>query len=178
VYPPPPSWQIPAHTAAGGRGSSIDDLEGSGTESRVEGRIIAILRPREPIHPCARSITCHTAQIHSNDLVNDLRLAVRLGMEGRAHAEGNARHSEKIAPHVAGEDGSRSLTIEDGNPCSRTTPSKKARATEAASCCVGKWHTTEPSPRPAADHVGCRNWHASDGGSFGCPRGRPSAPGE
>jgi hypothetical protein len=28
--------------------------------------------------------------------------------------------------------GSRSMTIEDGNPCSRTTPSKKARATEAA----------------------------------------------
>jgi hypothetical protein len=28
--------------------------------------------------------------------------------------------------------GSRLLTIEDGNPCSRTTPSKKARATEAA----------------------------------------------
>jgi hypothetical protein len=82
------------------RRPTIDDLEGSGTQGGVEGGIIAILRPREPVHPCTRAIARHTAQVHGDHFVDYLILAICLRVERRTHAEFNASHPEEIPPHV------------------------------------------------------------------------------
>lgn len=65
-------------------------------------------------------------------VVDCLRLAVRLQVERRAKPEFDPRELEQILPHIAGEHGSRSLTMEFGNPCRRTMASKNALATDAA----------------------------------------------
>lgn len=70
----------------------------------VVGGVVAVLRPRQPINPRTGPITCDTAQIHSNHLVDHLRLTVCLRMERCAHAQGDARHLEEVMPHMAGAD--------------------------------------------------------------------------
>jgi len=71
----------------------------------VEGRVVAVLRPGEPVHPSSRSITCNTTQVHGDNLIDHLGLAVSLRMEGRAHAQLDAGHLEEVAPNVASEHG-------------------------------------------------------------------------
>jgi hypothetical protein len=68
----------------------------------MEG-VVAVLRPREPIHPRTRPITCNTVQVHSNHLVHHLGLPIHLWVKRRAHAELNARQAKQVA--AAGEDG-------------------------------------------------------------------------
>jgi hypothetical protein len=87
----------------GRRGTAVDDLEGRGAEGGMERSIVTILRPRQPIHPRTRPITCNTTQIHGNHLVDHLRLAVRLWMESGTHAKLDARHLEEVPPHMSGE---------------------------------------------------------------------------
>jgi hypothetical protein len=67
VCRPPPSW--PLHRVGQDRWgrAPVDDLERGGAERSVEGGVVAVLRPREPIHPRTRSITCNTTQVHSSD---------------------------------------------------------------------------------------------------------------
>ena len=50
----------------------VDHLEGRGAEGYMKGDIITILRPREPVHPGAWSVTGDAPEIHRNDLVDDL----------------------------------------------------------------------------------------------------------
>jgi hypothetical protein len=71
-------------------------------------------------------------KIYVDHHVHHLGLAVSLWMEGYAHLQLDARHDEEITPHIACQHKSQSMTIEDGNPCRRTMPAKKARATNAA----------------------------------------------
>jgi hypothetical protein len=51
----------------------------------VEGGVVEILRPWQPVDPSTRPITCDTSKIHSNHLVDHLGLAVRLQVESYAH---------------------------------------------------------------------------------------------
>jgi hypothetical protein len=53
-------------------------------------------------------------------------------VEGRAHVQCDAGHLEEAVPHMAREDRSLSLMMEQGKPCRQTIPSKKAQAIEAA----------------------------------------------
>lgn len=55
------------------RGAPVDHLKGRGAQGGVIGSVVAVLRPRQPIHPSTGTINC---QIHSNHLVNHLGLAV------------------------------------------------------------------------------------------------------
>jgi hypothetical protein len=71
----------------------------------VEGGIITILRPCEPIDPGAGPVTGDAAEVHDNDLVHHLRLAVHLRMESSSHAERDAGQLEEVMPHIAGEHG-------------------------------------------------------------------------
>jgi hypothetical protein len=38
----------------------------------VEGRVVAILRPRQLVHPCTRVVTCDTTQKHCDYLIHHL----------------------------------------------------------------------------------------------------------
>jgi hypothetical protein len=69
----------------------------------VEQGVVAVLRPREPVHPSPRSITCHTTKVHGDHLVDNLGLVVRLRVKRRAHAEGDAGTLEEVAPDVSGK---------------------------------------------------------------------------
>jgi hypothetical protein len=52
-----------------------------------------------------RSVTGQAPEIHNDDLVSHLGLAVGLWSERRAGAELGAGEVEQLRPHVAGEDG-------------------------------------------------------------------------
>jgi hypothetical protein len=69
----------------------------------VERGVVAVLRPRELVHPGPRPITCHTTNVHGNHLVDNLGLAIRLWMERRAHAEGDTGALEEVASDVFGK---------------------------------------------------------------------------
>uniref|UniRef100_A0A8R7TJV7 Uncharacterized protein n=1 Tax=Triticum urartu TaxID=4572 RepID=A0A8R7TJV7_TRIUA len=65
--------------------------------------VVAVLRPCQPVHPSSWTISSNAAQVHGDDLVDDLGLAIRLGMKRRAHAELHARQPKEIPPDVARE---------------------------------------------------------------------------
>jgi hypothetical protein len=93
-------------------GASVHHLKWRGTEGGVEQSVVAVLRPREPVHPGPRPITCHTTKVHGNHLVDNLGLAIRLWMERCAHAEGDAGALEEVTPDVSGKH--RVLITDDG----------------------------------------------------------------
>jgi hypothetical protein len=94
----------------------------------VQTRVVAELRPRKPLEPLLRLTPREIAQVHGEHLVYCFRLAVGLRVECRRQMELDAGHHEQLHLEFAGEDGSRSLTMELGIPCSRTMSLKKARA--------------------------------------------------
>jgi hypothetical protein len=104
-YPQPLCVLCQASMVARAGAPAIHHLKRCRPKSGVEGSIIAILCPRKPIHPCARLVTCNTAKIHRNDLVNHLRLAIRLRVESCTHAQLHPRHLEEVAPHFASKHG-------------------------------------------------------------------------
>jgi len=70
----------------------------------VEGSVVAVLRLGEPVHPCARAVSYNTTQIHGNDFVYHLGLAVSLRAEGCAHTQLNVSHPEKVVPDIPSDD--------------------------------------------------------------------------
>jgi hypothetical protein len=85
-------------------GSAVHNLEWRRSECRVVRGIVAVLRPGEPVDPRARPITYRTSQIHRDDLVDDLGLAIRLGMKGRTEPLLDTCTFKEIALEIAGED--------------------------------------------------------------------------
>ena len=67
------------------------------------GHIVAILRPRKPLKPCARSVPCDAPEVHSYSLVYRLRLTVRLRMKCCTESERDTGKLEEISPNVAYE---------------------------------------------------------------------------
>ena len=67
------------------------------------GRVVAILRPRKPLKPCARPVTCDAPEIHSDSLVDRLRLTVRLRMKCCTESKRDTGKLEEISPNVACE---------------------------------------------------------------------------
>ena len=65
--------------------------------------IVAIFSPGEPIQPCARPVPSGAPQILGDRLVDNLGLAIRLRMEGRAHPELDTDEFEDVAPNMASE---------------------------------------------------------------------------
>jgi hypothetical protein len=68
------------------RGTTVDHLKWSGTQGGVEGGVVAVLRLGQPVHPRTGVVSCNTLQIHGNNLVYHLGLAVSLWVKGRAQA--------------------------------------------------------------------------------------------
>ena len=67
------------------------------------GRVVAILCPRKPLKPCARSVTCDAPEVHSYSLVHRLRLTVCLRMKCCTKTERDTGKLEEISPNVACE---------------------------------------------------------------------------
>jgi len=65
------------------------------------GRVVAILRPRKPLKPCARSVTCDAPEVHSYSLVHRLRLTVHLRMKCCTGSKRDTGKLEEISPNVA-----------------------------------------------------------------------------
>jgi len=63
----------------GRQGPAIHFLEGHCAERRVEGGVVAVLRPRKPVHQGSRAISLGAPQVHGDHLISDLRLAICLG---------------------------------------------------------------------------------------------------
>ena len=66
--------------------------------------VVAVLRPSQPVDPGVWAIARSAPRVHGQHLVDDLRLPVRLAVEGGAEAKLYVGYLEQIAPHVAGED--------------------------------------------------------------------------
>jgi hypothetical protein len=102
------------------RGLTVDDLEGRCAECRVEGGVVAVLRPGEPVDPGSWTVSHGAPLVHDQHLVDDLRLPVRLGVEGYAEAKlswtpanlNRSRHMWLV------KTGLRSLTMDIGKSCS------------------------------------------------------------
>ena len=88
-----------------GRIITIDDLEGCVLERRLESGIVDVLGSREPVEPLSRAITGEAAEVHDDDLISSLHLAIRLGMEHQRHVQLGAREPHELAPERRGEDG-------------------------------------------------------------------------
>ena len=60
----------PGRVGQDGRGwPAVDHLKRCGAQCRVEGGIVAVLRPGQPVHPRSRPVTCDTPKIHCDDLI-------------------------------------------------------------------------------------------------------------
>ena len=72
--------------------------------SGLVGSVETELHPWKPLQTQTEAIAGETPQIHDNNAVGDLRLAVRLRMEGRAAQELDASQLKQFLPKVFGED--------------------------------------------------------------------------
>jgi hypothetical protein len=63
-------------------------------ERRVETRVVAELRRRQPLEPLPRLIPCETAQVHRDHLVDYFRLPIGLQVERRGQMELDVGHHE------------------------------------------------------------------------------------
>jgi hypothetical protein len=70
----PDGWRIPAI-----------HLEGGVLERRLVRRVVDVLRPWQPTQPLLGPVPCEAPEVHDDDFVGRLRLAVRLGVEGGRH---------------------------------------------------------------------------------------------
>lgn len=61
------------------RWPTIDNLEWSGTKSRVVGRVVAEFRPGQPFDPAAWPVNNEATQVHCDDFVDNLGQTIRLG---------------------------------------------------------------------------------------------------
>jgi hypothetical protein len=71
------------------RVTPVDHPERCRLKSSMVGGVVAIFGPWEPPKPTLRSVAGETAQVDAQNPISDLGLAVRLGVEGCAHAESN-----------------------------------------------------------------------------------------
>ena len=67
------------------------------------GRVVAILRPRKPLKPCAQAVSCDAPEVHSYSLVHRLRLTVCLRLECCTESERDTGKLKEITPNVACE---------------------------------------------------------------------------
>jgi hypothetical protein len=66
-------------SSAGGK--AIDHMERGGLQCRLIGRIVVEFRPWQPSKPASGPVAGETVEVHGDDLVRHLRLAVRLQPE-------------------------------------------------------------------------------------------------
>ena len=85
--------------------ATVDHLEWSRAQCGLEGGVVAILGPRQPIQPHTRTVAGDAAQIHGDRLVHRLRLANRFGDERRCSSVLDTCKTEQVGPYIAGEDG-------------------------------------------------------------------------
>lgn len=104
------------------------------TERRVlqEGSIVAIFRPRKPMKPLPRTVASEATQIHANDPIDRLRLAIRLRVKCRTQCKREAEAANRAFQNPEVKTTSRSETMEAGTPWRRTMSTKKALATDSA----------------------------------------------
>ena len=88
----------------GGRVAAIDHTEQRLVERCLVGRVVDVLRPRQPAQPLSGTIAGEAAQIHDDDSVGCFGLAVRLGVERRRHVQLRAHEAHELAPERRGED--------------------------------------------------------------------------
>ena len=75
---PQVAWLVGANSR---RVTAVRDLERSLLECRLIGSVVDILRPGKPPEPLLWTISYETSKVHNNDLINSLRLSIRLGDE-------------------------------------------------------------------------------------------------
>lgn len=80
----------------------VDHLEWHRSKGGVEGGVVAILGPGQPIQPRTLLVVGDAADMAI--VVNPLRLAISLGVEGGAHPQLDA-HKSEATPDIASEDG-------------------------------------------------------------------------
>jgi hypothetical protein len=81
----------------------VDDPEWRVTEGALVGGVEEVFCPREPLQPLSWSITREAPQVHGDDSVRRLGLAVRLRVEGRCHVEIGPHQSHELPPELGGE---------------------------------------------------------------------------
>jgi hypothetical protein len=66
----------------------------------MEGGVVAVLHPWEPVELVSGAVTGETPEVHGDGFVHRLGLAICLWMECRAHTELHTGLSKQITPHV------------------------------------------------------------------------------
>jgi hypothetical protein len=83
--------------------AAIHDMKWRSLQGDLKSRVVAELNPWQPLHPLSWSIPCQAPQIHGDNLVSCLRLAVGLQMKGGGHVERDLGEFEELPPKVARE---------------------------------------------------------------------------
>lgn len=82
---------------------AVDHCKRCITQGRVVGHIVAEFGPCKPLLPLPWVIAGHAVEIDLDNLVDHLRLTVRLRMEGGAHVKTHLEEMEKLLPKLANE---------------------------------------------------------------------------
>ena len=77
---------------------AVDDPEGRVTQGCVVGSIVGVLSPRKPRRPLSGTIAGEATQLHGDDLVRHLRLAIGLRVERQAHLKLGTHGAEQGLP--------------------------------------------------------------------------------
>ena len=93
------AWLIGAD---GGRLAAIDHPELRVLERRLERHVVDVFSPGQPAQPLARTIPSEAAEVHDDDFVGGLRLAVGLRMKSYSHVQLGPSEPHQLLP----EDGS------------------------------------------------------------------------
>ena len=90
--------------ANGRRVAAVNHAKWRLSERRLVRRIVDILGPRKPAEPLTWAIAGEAAQVHHDDAVGRLRLAIGLGVERRRLVQLGPHEAHELTPERRSED--------------------------------------------------------------------------
>lgn len=127
-----PPWPRGARKTIRQTSPTIYHPERRAMKSGLIRSVVTILNPRQPLKPGTWTISCQAPEIHSNNAILNLRLAITLRWKAEVMLRVTPARRNRSFQNANVKIVSRLETMEHGIPWTRTMESKKARDTVAA----------------------------------------------